>query len=569
MDGLEAFRKRLDESLIPQLQQSPLLAVFFTVLVLFITTRILSGGSSSQNGSKSPPLAPYWVPYFGHAPRLFLNPSYALTRLRDRYTQGLFSIRLFGTIHSFIFQPSLAASLLSRPSSVADEQHAVRRLMVTNFGLSKKDLGTYDKAASEVYEVTKQHLSGSHLDAISKVLIRNLDDTSADLVSFNSYPVDQMDWERLATADVLETETKESIMDVGFIELVKNFVASSAVSSVFGSDFAENFPDIWPHLWIFDEGFLALAMGTPIWVPSPNAQRARIALGRLLAFMREYHEEMEKFMSDEEPGARWQDFASVSPLVRSRAQVFRKHGLPVDVRAAFDVALLWSVTCSSASLISWSLFELYQDPILLDQIRQEIAPFVKIEQPNHGFGAAVWVPPEIEKLDLDALLTKCPTLQATYLETMRVYGGGWSVRHLKEDVVLKDGKESSYVLRKGTFAHVALGLHHSDPRSFTDARVWQAGRYLEDVADEKGHKSKRLDSWTIKAPDGTLTMCDESAFALRKVLLYISVLISLYDVEPVASTKWPNPTVVKGVATSRPWRSFRLWIKRRKVTQAK
>ncbi|KAF4950422.1 hypothetical protein FSARC_13202 [Fusarium sarcochroum] len=570
MDGLEAFRERLNETLIPHAQRYPLQAILVTVIVLFITTRLFTGASSSRrkDGVITPPLAPYWVPLFGHAPRIFLNPVSALTRFRKRYAQGVFSVRLFQSIHSFVFRPALAARLLEQPESVADKEYVARRIMMTNFGLSKKDLAAYDKAAPDVHRVTKEYLSGSHLDDLSKATLRDLDDNAADAISFNSYPTDQMDWERLADAELLEDQGDEKVMAIDFFELMKTFIARTATISVFGTDFVEIYPDIWPHLWVFNDGFLSLAMGVPVWAPFPGSQRARIALGRLRGFMREFHEELEKFLSDEEPGARWQDFHTISPLVRARAEVYRKHGLSSDVRAAFDVALLWTTTVNSTSLISWSLFELYQDTTLLEQIREQITPFVKVVQPKNDFGNAVWVPPQIEKLDLEGLLTKCPLLQGVYLETLRLYGGGWSARYLKEDLVIKD-KLESYVLKKGTFAHVVNDLQHSDSRSFTDSQVWQVGRYLEDDVNEKGAKTQKVDPYTVRASDGTLTMCDDSAFTLRKVLMYVSVFISLYDLEPAGSERWPSPSVVKSAASSQPWRSVRLWVRRRAPPQAK
>ncbi|KAM5370153.1 hypothetical protein ACJA88_010223 [Fusarium oxysporum] len=514
MDRLEALLERLNETLIPHAQRYPLQAILVTTIILFITTRLFTGSSSSsrKDGSKTPPLAPFWVPLFGHAPRIFLSPSSALTRFRNRYAQGVFSIRLFQSIHSFVFRPSLVARLLEQPESVANKEYVARRIMMTNFGLSKQDLAAYDKAAPEVYQITKEYLS-----------------------------------------ELLEDTGDEKIMAVDFFELMKTFIARTATISVFGTDFVEIYPDIWPHLWVFNDAFHSLAMGVPVWAPFPSSQRARIALGRLLTFMREYHTELDKFLSDEEPATKWQDFHTISPLVRARTEVYRKHGLPIDVRATFDVALLWATTVNSTSLISWSLFELYQDPVLLSQIREQITPFVKIVQPKNDFGGAVWIPPQVQKLDLEGLVTKCPLLQGVYLETLRLYGGGWSARYLKEDVILK-GKEDSFVLKKGTFAHIVNDLHHSDPRSFTDAKVWQVGRYLEDTVDKKGVKTQRAEPYTVRASDGTLTMCDDSEFTLRKVLMYISVFISLYELEPAGSERWPSPSVVKGVASAQPWR---------------
>ncbi|RSL80514.1 hypothetical protein CDV31_017117 [Fusarium ambrosium] len=569
MDGLEAVRQSLEENLVPHLKETPLLAAIVTVLVLVVTTRLFTGGSSSRNGSRSPTLAPYWIPFFGHAPRLFLSANFTLTRFRDRYTQGIFSIRLFQSIHSFVFRPSLAAKLLDLPESVADKEYVARRLMVTNFRLSKNDLEAYDKAASDIHQVTKQYLSGSHLDSLVKANVRDLDDVAAELVSFNSYQTDQMDWERAAEADVVETETKEKVMEADFLELMRNFVAKSSTASVFGTDFVQNFDEIWPHLWVFNDGFLSLAMGVPLWAPLPTSQRARIALGRLHAFMREFHEDLDKFLNNEEPGMRWQDFHTISPLVRKRTEVFRKHNLPIDVRASLDVALFWSVTAHSTSMVSWSLFELYQDPVLLEQIRDQVAPFVNVVQPKNEFGGVVWIPPKIEKLDIEGLMTKCPLLKAAYLETLRLHGGGWAARLLKEDVVLKDEGEAGYVLKKGTFAHIVPDLHRTDPKAFSDQRIWHVGRYLEDDVDSKGTKIQKVNPKTVQESDGTLTMCDDSDFTMRKVYLYTSVLISLYNVEPKKGGDWPMPTLVKGVASTRPSRSIRLWIKPRALPRAK
>ncbi|KAG4282482.1 hypothetical protein FPRO06_09155 [Fusarium proliferatum] len=564
MDSLEALRERLNETLIPHAQRYPLQAILVTTIILFITTRLFTGSSSSsrKDGSKTPPLAPFWVPLFGHAPRIFLSPSSALTRFRDRYAQGVFSLRLFQSIHSFVFRPSLVARLLEQPESIADKEYVARRIMMTNFGLEKKDLAAYDKAAPEVYQITREYLSGSHLDVLAKATLRDLDDNAADAITFNSYPTDQMDWERLGNAELLENTGDEKIMAVDFFELMKTFVARTATISVFGTDFVEVYTDIWPHLWIFNDAFHSLAMGVPVWAPFPSSQRARFALKRLLTFMREYHTELDKFLSDEEPATKWQDFHTISPLVRARTEVYRKHSLSIDVRAAFDVALLWATTVNSTSLISWSLFELYQDQVLLSQIREQITPFVKIVQPKNDFGGAVWIPPQVQKLDLEGLITKCLLLQGVYLETLRLYGGGWSARYLKENVILKD-KKDSFVLKKGTFAHIVNDLHHSDPRSFTDAKVWQVGRYLEDTVDEKGVKTQKVDPYTVRASDGTLTMCDDSEFTLRKVAMYISVFISLYELEPAGSERWPSPLVVKGVASAQPWGSVRLWVRRR------
>ncbi|KAF7546688.1 hypothetical protein G7Z17_g8244 [Cylindrodendrum hubeiense] len=563
MDGNTAESRGLDEGLIHTLQQPNSIAIVCTIVVVLLTTRfIASGGSSSfKDGSKTPALASYWIPFLGHLPRIFFNPIYPLMRLRNRYPEGVFSIRVFSNIHSFVFKPALVDALLQQPSSIVDEQRIVRRLMVSNFGLSTKDLSDFDKASSEVREKTKELLADSHLNDLTKGVLQGLNAQAADLVSFNSYPIDQMEWERLAGAVRVEDPT-EIIMEADYMNLIKNFVARSSNTSVFGTDFIENFPEVWHQLWFFDDWFITLARNIPVWVPWVGGQRARAPSRQLLAFMREYHEAWEKTLNGENPGPKWQDLDNASQLVKSRIEIFRKHELSLNVRAAYDFALLWSVNASSAPLIAWSLLELYQDPVLLAQVREEIAPFVNIVQPAHEFGGSIWVPPKVEGIDMEALVTKCPLLKATYLETVRVYGGGWSAKWLKEDVVLKEDGKPLCVLKKGTYAHVLHELHHSDPKYFPKPREWEATRHLQDSVDGKAAQANR---GSVRPYDGSLTLCDDSGFTLRKMLLHTAVIISLYNFKPVDRGKWNIPPLFKGPVSSHPALPFRIWIKRRDV----
>ncbi|KAF7558841.1 hypothetical protein G7046_g5307 [Stylonectria norvegica] len=571
MDGYTATLKGHRESFINLLRESTFLVVLFTTAIILVTTRIITAiSSSSQTGSKTPPLAPYWVPQFGHIPRIAYNASSALWRLRNRYQGGVFSIRLLDNIHTFISRPSLSTLLLQQPQSVADERAIVRYLMLSSFGLRKQDVSAYNKVFKDIQEVNERALSGSGLEDLTNTTARQLKQVLADLVSFNTYPVDQMEWERLADSDVLEeTEDSEPTMEVDFIELIRNFVAKTSTVAIFGTDFIDNFSETWQSLWLLEDGFIPLALKTPIWFPWAKAQRAKNALRTLHNFMYEFEAALDKDMKGEDPGPQWQDLDNVSALVKARAKIFQNHEVPIDARAAFDVALLWSLNAHSSHLISWSLLEIYQDSVLLEQIRDEIAPFVKILQPDNDFGGAVWVPPRTENLDLDGLMTKCPLLKAAYIETLRLYGGGWSVRLLREDLVLgDDGKTGeSYVLRKGTYAHIAHDLLHSDPDSFHDPADWQLTRHIRETVDEAGVTHSTTSMGSVETYNGGLTMVNDSALALRKFLLYTAVIISLYEIEPAKGGRWKLPKVTKGPVSSRPSKEVKVWVKRRQLAE--
>lgn len=483
-------------------QQSVFLTAILALITTLVITRLITGSSSRRNGARVPPSAPYWIPYLGHVPRIVLNPSFALSRFRNRYSEGIFSIRLFSNVHTFLFKPSLVDALLNQPASAVDEQHVVRRLMVTNFGLRTRHLEAYEKTTEDLQNVNRTLLSESTVDGLFNTTVKHLREQMADLVTFNSYPADHMDWERLAHAELVEDNGKgERVMQADFMELMRNFVVKPSVSAIFGTNFANNFAEIWPHLWKLDEGFSTLALDIPRWLPWPKAQRARIALRQLLSNMDEFHEAYEKHLNGEEPGPQWQDLDNVSELVKKRTEIFRKHKLPIHARASYDLSLLWSLTAHSTSTICWALLQLFQDTVLLEQLRDEISPFVKIVEAKNEFGGAVWVPPEIEKLDRDALMSKCPLLKATYIETLRLYGGGWTMKFVKEDIRLEDGEKTDkgYVLEKGTFAHVAQDLHHTDPKVWSDPNDWLIHRHLSEIINEKGATVQTAKFGTIKS----------------------------------------------------------------------
>ena len=189
----------------------------------------------------------------------------------------------------------------------------------------------------------------------------------------------------------------------------------------------------------------------------------------------------------------------MSRVVKARHETYRRHGLSLHGRAGCDLGFLWAMNTNANALVPWVLFELYRDPVLLEQVREEIAPYVRVVQPANDFGDAVWVPAELESLDLDGLLNKCPLLLAAYMETLRVYTGPLNLRWLAEDVVVDDKSHGqSFVLRKGGYVHVAQEMHQRDPEFFPDPHEWHHERHLKEKVDEAGKKTVVAEMGTMR-----------------------------------------------------------------------
>ena len=504
MDGSSKLARAID-NIVAKVQQPTVVTVIVTLLVVAITTRLVSG--TSETGGDDARIAPtpgYWVPYFGHGPQVAWNADSFLASLRDKYPKGVFSLHLMGKVHTIVHSPSLVDDLINKSPSVADDKWIWGSLMTSNFGVSSSDMALYWKMFPDLQAEFKHLLAEDSLGELVHITARHLKDAIADWVTFNSYPADQMEWERMAEADVIETPSGESFVDADLMELTRNFVAQTATPSLMGTDFVTNFPEFAQCLWQFDAAFAMLAMNMSAGFPSPRLQQARRARRFALSYLYEFHEAMDKELNGEDPGIRWQDLDNVSTLVRARAEVYRKHQIPIRVRAASDLSLLWAMNANSGPLLFWMLLEIYRDPVLLEQIRDEISPYVKGVQPKNEFGMGVWISPSIETLDVDGLINHCPLLNSAYLETLRLYTGAWSLRRVQQDTTLHGaGKgHETYVLKKGTYAHASHELHQLDPSYFPNPREWQNVRHVKEKMDASGKPVQTVDLGTIK-PYGT------------------------------------------------------------------
>lgn len=495
---MEDALRQACEGLKAKSQQPTSIAIAITVLILLVTTRLLTPKrESGSTGARIAPSPGYYIPYIGHVPQLSWDTDGFLASLRSPFPGGIFSLHLMGAKHTFVHKPQFSTQLMNKPQSVADEHFLHDHLMGSNFGFSKKDKEAFSAIFLEGGHLYNLLLSGDTLTTLIDTTARTLKSTIADFVTFNSYPADQTDWERVAMADVVESSTGEKWVEADLVALTKNFVAQTANPSLFGTDFCANFPDFAECIWEFDAAFVLMMMRVPSWMPIPTLTRATRAQRKLLNYLTEFHEAYQKFLKGEHPGHRWNDMDNVSNLIKKRAELFERANLPMSTRAGADLGALWAMNANSSPMVYWMLLHICRDPVLMEQIREEIAPFVQAVEPKNEFGMGVWIPPTIEKLDVEALISKCPLLKSAYVESMRLYTGVWSIKWINQDTTVGRGDES-YLLKKGEYAHAPQETHQLDPNYFHDPMEWIGDRHVREEVDKEGKKYLTADLGTIR-----------------------------------------------------------------------
>lgn len=497
--GLTENMSAILEALVARAQDPTTLAIIISIATIALLTRFTSGKAETESNGGRIAFSPgYWLPYLGHVPQMAWDTDGFLSKMRDRSPTGAFSLNLMGSRHTFVHQPSMVTALMNKPHSVADEEWIADGLMFSNFGFIAPKGMDWKAGFRELHGLYKHLLSGPSLNGMVEQTIKNIQYHIGDWVTFNSYMSDQMEWERQANAEVVETPSGERFVKADLMELIKNFISKTANPTLFGTDLDKNFEDIAQCIWDFDAAFVALAMGLPGWVPWPRLQKAQAARRRMISYMSEYHEAWEKQLAGEDPGLRWQDLDSASPFIKERIQAFRSHKWPIQARASTDFALTWAMNGNANPLTFWIIYEIFRDPVLLEQIREEIAPYVKAVQPKNDFHLGVWIGPKLEKVDIDGLITKCPLLKSAYVETLRMYTGVWSIKWLKESTNIKGKGDNGYMLQKGDYAHAPHEVHQLDPRYFPDPDEWHATRHIREEVDEKGNMVRTADLGTIR-----------------------------------------------------------------------
>ena len=555
------------------------------LLLLAVTTRFISGffGTSkpAQNGSRSVPMIPYWVPIVGHIPQFSFAPQTLLNRARDTYRSGVFALNLGSTTHNIVFSPSMGGSLLNQKHSIANMDSVGKHVMVAVFGYpkSKASLQKYEDAMPGLLTCYKHLLSDPGL----KEMIQNTIDVTkrniANLVTFSESRVDQVEWERSSNAETITKPNGEQVVEASMMDLIRDFIAANANPSLIGSDFVKNNPEFFLDLWDMDRGFKWLATGLPAWLPIPPIWKARIARSRAFNAVLAYEEAMEKAANGDDPGPEWQSLEDVGPVLTQRLQLYRQLNFTLDERAALELSLLWAMNANANMLVFWMLNHIYADKPLLAQLREEIAPFVHAVQPKQLFG--VPEPLRIDTFDHEALASKCPLLKSCYIESLRLDAAPWSFRVMQEDLALPVSREKDaekFLLKKGTYAHIAHSIHHTDPAYFDDPQVWRADRHIK---REQGDEEVSVNMGTIRPygksrntfqsrnsidhriTGGGHSMCKGRAFAQKEALVFTAAFISMWDMKPVGGGAWKMPRYKPATGVYSTNDVDRVWISRR------
>ena len=545
--------------------------VAYSLVILIVTlilTRTLSSRHArptiaSKDNARTVPEVPYWLPILGHIPNMAINADGFVKGLRSQYSKGIFALNFGGSKHNILYSPGLATALLNQKTSNADSHDVTRGILSNVFGFPTNEHAKYDTALPDMMACYRHLLSDPSLAQLVDRTAKSIQTNVMSLVTFASSPVDQTLWERVSDVSLTKDKKGEEVVEASMLPLIRDFCAHSANASIMGSNFLDNYPNIFDEVWTLDYGILMLAAGLPRWVPIPSLTRAHIARKRIIDALSVFHIAMQKHRRGEDPGPEWRDLDDVGNLVKARMDVYEKYDFSIRGRAAIEHSLVWAANANSNALVFWMLNRIYADKEVLEKLREEIAPYVKVVQPKQEF--KIPEQPRFDEFDVEGLCTQCPLLKSCYVESLRFDAAPWSLKMVEQDFVLQSREKDAqgWLLRKGEYVHAAHDLHSTNPAHFEDPMTWKADRHIKRLDGEK----PTADMGTIRPYGGGSSMCKGRSFAFKEIMVFTAGIISLWDMEAAGGGEWKMPRHKKATGVYGTNDTTRVWLKRRKLPE--
>ena len=188
------------------------------------------------------------------------------------------------------------------------------------------------------------------------------------------------------------------------------------------------------------------------------------------------------------------------------------------------------------SLVFWLLLRIKSQPGLVERVRLECGPFVKVDSSQRF---SLPEPPRLE-MNLGGLAHSCPLLKSCFNECLRLDTSPFSFRSLLQNVVITKPRQglfgaeqpASFQLKAGEVVVVPWRVLFYDPQDFE----FQAERFLVPDPTEKERQFIDPTSWCA---DEDLWPGQE--IVENVVLAFVAGILALWDLDLPGSGRWVVP----------------------------
>ncbi|KAL2869908.1 cytochrome P450 [Aspergillus lucknowensis] len=549
------------------------LALFICCMIFTRTCTAIRHAAHMRGYSRTPHAVttiPYTIPWLGHTVPFFTQSQQWLGSISRQVNRGIFAVVLGGRKCHIVMSPSLAKEVLAVQAPV--NNHDMVGYFMRNVWDDKGAVAAMDqnvlwgKIHRAVYQLNREPF----LSQAGHVVTTNIERETLHLVSSQKRQIQRQ--QRAAVVVHGPTEFEAS-----FFPLVRHFVADIVLPALFGTGFMQKYPDIAADLFQFDSSFGLFLMGLPSWMPVPGLRESAAARDRVKRAMEDLHDAISGRSGT--ASGYWNGVEDVSSVMKERVRLWEEataggSSCSKEAYIASHAFLLWVTLINANVIVFWLLFHIYQDSSLLAAIREEVSPFIQVEDGG-----------DTVKLNSPDIRTQTPLLQSAFLETMRLYTQSNSFKNVQADFTVTESEtdqwpresggclssgskacqnsQTVYQLQKGDIICVPFGVHQSDARYWDCPEKFDGRRFLI-PGPQAGAAGKTSVDYTRISPWGSgASLCKGQKLSSREVLEVTAAILVCWDVEPAGTTGWVHPGLARAGGTAVPKGDFRARLRRR------
>ena len=236
-------------------------------------------------------------------------------------------------------------------------------------------------------------------------------------------------------------------------------------------------------------------------------------------------------------------------VLRVRHNAVINNGGTNDDVARFEIGDLVGVLVNATPTFFWMLLTIYSDPILLEEIRTEIAAVTTTTTTTEP--SPTGTEKQKHEIDITILEAKCPLLISSYRELLRHRTQSSSSRWIVKDTILAD----QYLLKKDSVLMIPGALIHADPIWGPDRTAYNPRRFLKTNpptstatpdAPEPA-KTAKVHPGAYRAWGGGQTLCPGRFFATTEITSAVAMVVMRFEMEAVdgkgGKGEWVFPKV--------------------------
>lgn len=214
-----------------------------------------------------------------------------------------------------------------------------------------------------------------------------------------------------------------------------------------------------------------------------------------------------------------------SELAKARFKPPADYGLHKSDIARLEPPFIFAVVATSVPACFWAFVEIFAQPDLVSELRQEIEKIVTADLTS--------TPPTFV-VNIELLKTKCPLLLSVFQETLRRYSFFSLMRVVTKDTMLAE----QYLLKKDSMVLIPNNVIHGNTSIWGPA----AGetnfyRFTRNSSDAKSEKIPPHNYRSFGQPPN---LCPGRHFATTEIMATLAVLIMRFDFTPKLG-KWETP----------------------------